>query len=79
MATTFYAKPVVDDKYAAGRRFRAAGVLAPGKVKTRPAVGGILIEEGLWRFNSGAYHAQWNNLGIPVLDEAGNSWVAGRH
>jgi alkylation response protein AidB-like acyl-CoA dehydrogenase len=48
-----------------------ASVLAPLKVKTRSIEGGIVIEEGLWSFNSGAHHAQWDNLGIPINDEAG--------
>jgi 3-hydroxy-9,10-secoandrosta-1,3,5(10)-triene-9,17-dione monooxygenase len=46
-------------------------VLTPLKVKTRSVVGAILIEEGLWSFNSGAPHAQWDNSGIPVHDHAG--------
>ena len=71
MATTFYAKPVVDEMHAISGSLRSGTVLAPGKVKTRSVDGGILIEEGLWSYNSGIHHAQWDNLGIPIHDEAG--------
>jgi 3-hydroxy-9,10-secoandrosta-1,3,5(10)-triene-9,17-dione monooxygenase len=71
MVTTFYPKQVVDDVYSGLGTLRSATVLSPGKVKTRPVVGGILIEEGLWRYNSGVHHARLDNLGIPIHDEAG--------
>src|ERR1700730_5115994 len=70
MAATLYPKHVVDDIFSGGN-FRTAGVLAPRKVKTRRVDGGGLIEEGSWSFNSGVQHAQWDILGIPIFDDAG--------
>jgi 3-hydroxy-9,10-secoandrosta-1,3,5(10)-triene-9,17-dione monooxygenase len=71
MATTFYPKAVTDERYLEPGMFLSATVLSPRKVKTRSVGGGIVIEEGLWSFNSGAHHARWDNLGIPIHDEAG--------
>jgi 3-hydroxy-9,10-secoandrosta-1,3,5(10)-triene-9,17-dione monooxygenase len=71
MATTLYPKPVVDEIYAAGENIRVAGVIAPREAKTRPVDGGVVIENGLWAFNSGVQHAQWDVLGIPIFDKAG--------
>jgi 3-hydroxy-9,10-secoandrosta-1,3,5(10)-triene-9,17-dione monooxygenase len=70
MAATLYPKHVVDEVFSGGK-FRTAGVLAPHKVKAKRVDGGVLIEEGSWSFNSGVYHAQWDILGIPILDESG--------
>jgi alkylation response protein AidB-like acyl-CoA dehydrogenase len=33
--------------------------------------GGVLIEEGIWSFNSGVHHAHWDILGIPIFGDAG--------
>jgi 3-hydroxy-9,10-secoandrosta-1,3,5(10)-triene-9,17-dione monooxygenase len=70
MAATLYPKHVVDEIFSGGN-FRTAGVLVPRKVKTKRVNGGVLIEEGLWNFNSGVYHAQWDILSIPIFDESG--------
>jgi 3-hydroxy-9,10-secoandrosta-1,3,5(10)-triene-9,17-dione monooxygenase len=67
MATTLYPKHVVDD-IVSGGTFRTAAVLHPRKVKTQVVDGGVFIEEGLWNFSSGVYHAQWEILGIPIFD-----------
>ena len=72
MASTFYPKEVVDEVYASGGKFRTAAVLNPRSAKVRRADGGIVIEDGLWAFNSGVEHAEWDVLGIPVHDEVGN-------
>lgn len=50
---------------------RVAAVLQPRSCKVRRVSGGFHIEEGLWAFNSGIYHAQWDMLGFPARDEAG--------
>jgi alkylation response protein AidB-like acyl-CoA dehydrogenase len=72
MLVTFYPKHVADEIYASGGKFRVAGVLGPrNTVKTRRVDGGVVIEEGTWGFNSGAPHAEWDVLGIPILDESG--------
>ncbi len=71
MSATLYPEKVVDEVFAGGGKMRTAGVLGPHNVKTRKVDGGVVIEEGLWHFNSGVYHAQWDNLGIPILNDAG--------
>lgn len=72
MMTTFFPEHVLDEVFSGGK-FRTAGVLAPQKVKTRRIDGGIMIEEGSWSFNTGVYHAHWDLLGVPIVDEAGQS------
>jgi len=46
--------------------------VSPVKAKVRKAPGGYVIEEGRWAFNSGVYHANWDLLAIPLVDDAGN-------
>ena len=50
---------------------RLSGVPMPRKAKTKRVEGGILIEEGMWMFNSGVYQAHWDLLGVPMVNEAG--------
>jgi 3-hydroxy-9,10-secoandrosta-1,3,5(10)-triene-9,17-dione monooxygenase len=76
LATTLFPKHIADKEYADFGNFRAASVLAPNKVKTKSVDGGVLIEDGLWGFNSGIHHARWNNMGIPIPDETGK--IVGR-
>jgi 3-hydroxy-9,10-secoandrosta-1,3,5(10)-triene-9,17-dione monooxygenase len=70
MAATLYPKHVVDEVFS-GRNSRVAGVFAPRKVKTKRVDGGVLIEEGLWSFNSGVHHAEWDVLSFPIFDDSG--------
>ncbi|WP_130392465.1 acyl-CoA dehydrogenase family protein [Cupriavidus agavae] len=58
--------------FGSGAKVRSAGVLSPRKAVVKRVAGGYLVEEGMWGFNSGVYHAQWDLLGIPLVDEAGN-------
>jgi 3-hydroxy-9,10-secoandrosta-1,3,5(10)-triene-9,17-dione monooxygenase len=72
MLMTSYPKHVVDEVYATSGKFRVASVLGPRSVvKTRRVEGGVLIEDGTWSFNSGVSHAEWDLLGIPIVDDAG--------
>jgi len=43
----------------------------PRKAVVRKVKGGFHIDEGLWGFNSGVYHANLDMLGIPVVDDDG--------
>jgi 3-hydroxy-9,10-secoandrosta-1,3,5(10)-triene-9,17-dione monooxygenase len=52
--------------------FRGCVGAALVKAKVRKVSGGYVIEEGQWAFNSGVYHANWDVLAIPLVDEAGN-------
>lgn len=63
--------PEVSELVFAKPRARVAAVLQPRRCKARKVSGGFHIEEGLWAFNSGIYHAQWDMLGFPVEDETG--------
>lgn len=69
IATLF--PPQVSEEVFAKPGARVAAVLQPRSCKVRKVSGGFHIEEGLWPFNSGVYHAQWDMLGFPVRDEAG--------
>lgn len=73
MLATLYPKTVSDPIFASGGKVRSSGVLSPRKAQVKRVAGGILIEEGLWGFNSGVYHAQWDLLGIPIVNEAGET------
>jgi alkylation response protein AidB-like acyl-CoA dehydrogenase len=54
---------------------RVAAVLQPRSCKARKVSGGFQIEEGVWAFNSGIYHAQWDMVGFPVHEETGGYLV----
>jgi len=69
VATLF--PPQVSEEVFANPGTRVAAVLQPRSCKVRRVSGGFHIEEGLWPFNSGVYHAQWDMLGFPARDEAG--------
>ncbi len=69
IATLF--PPEVSEEVFAKPGARVAAVLQPRSCKVHRVSGGFHIEEGLWPFNSGVYHALWDILGFPVRDEAG--------
>jgi 3-hydroxy-9,10-secoandrosta-1,3,5(10)-triene-9,17-dione monooxygenase len=69
VATLF--PPEVSEEVFAKPGARVAAVLQPRSCKVRQVSGGFHIERGLWPFNSGVYHAQWDMLGFPVQDETG--------
>src|SRR5260370_40367566 len=69
IATLF--PPEVSEEVFAKPGARVAAVLQPRSCKVHKVSGGYHIEEGLWPFNSGVYHALWDILGFPVRDEAG--------
>ena len=68
---SLYPRAVTDEIFAKPGT-RLSGVLMPRKAKTRRVAGGILIEEGMWMFNSGVYLADWDLLGIPLVNEQGD-------
>jgi alkylation response protein AidB-like acyl-CoA dehydrogenase len=77
MLMSSYPQHVVDEVQATSGKFRIASVLGPRSVvKTRRVEGGVVIEDGTWAFNSGVSHAEWDILGIPILDDAGR--ITGR-
>ena len=56
---------------------KVAGAFEPRKLEARPAEGGTYIVEGTWGFNSGVCHANWDLLGVPMYDSAGNATGTG--
>lgn len=55
---------------------RTAAVLSPRNCKSRRVEGGFVIEEGVWGFNSGVYHSQWEMLGFPVTEDGVHQYDA---
>ena len=76
MAATMYPQQVTDQVFAPGGRFRTCTTLNPRKATVRRVAGGYVIESGLWMYNSGFHHGHWDQLGIPLVNEAGE--VTGR-
>ena len=71
MAAALFPKSVTDTVFANGGNVRVASSLAIRDVRTRPADGGVFIEDGFWRFNSGVDHVSWDIVALPVLNDAG--------
>ncbi|WP_419961816.1 acyl-CoA dehydrogenase family protein [Psychrobacillus sp. BM2] len=53
------------------KKARVCGVLDPRKASVKRVDGGYLIEDALWGFASGSWHADYFFLGIPLVDEKG--------
>jgi alkylation response protein AidB-like acyl-CoA dehydrogenase len=60
-----------DDVWAGTPDAKVSGVLAPTAESVR-VEGGFRVT-GRWYYNSGSWHAGWAILGIPVVDEAGET------
>ena len=67
-----FPKAVADRLSATPGGFRGCAATSLVKAAVRKAPGGYVIEEGRWTFNSGVYHANWDVLAIPLVDDAGN-------
>ncbi|MFJ2690173.1 acyl-CoA dehydrogenase family protein [Pseudomonas sp. NPDC087336] len=70
-AASFFGEEAAKEVFCADKPARVVGVLSPRKAVVKKVEGGYLIEEGMWGFNSGVYHATWDMLGIPLVDEHG--------
>lgn len=70
-AATFFGEEAAKEVFGGEKPARVVGVLSARKAVVKKVAGGYLIEEGLWGFNSGVYHATWDMLGIPLVDEQG--------
>jgi alkylation response protein AidB-like acyl-CoA dehydrogenase len=60
-----------DEVFGAGPDTRVSGVLAPSATAAKIA-GGYRVT-GKWYYNSGGWHAQWAVLGIPIVNESGET------
>jgi 3-hydroxy-9,10-secoandrosta-1,3,5(10)-triene-9,17-dione monooxygenase len=70
-AAALFDKETSDELFGGPEPARVAGVLSPRKASVKKVEGGYLIEEGVWGFNSGIYHANWDMLGMPIVDADG--------
>lgn len=70
MAANLYPKHVSEEIFAKPGT-SLAGVFSGRAVKARRANGGIFVEKGMWFFNSGVYQADWDLLGVPMFNDAG--------
>jgi alkylation response protein AidB-like acyl-CoA dehydrogenase len=70
MAAGLYPRHVSDEVFAKPNT-RVAGVFASRGVQAHAVEGGIVVDKGIWFFNSGVYHAQWDLLGVPTFNAAG--------
>ena len=73
--SSLFPKPVLDRVFS-NPNTRVAGMFDDRAVKARRVEGGVLIEKGMWFFNSGCPQASWDLLAVPAWDEAGN--IVGR-
>jgi alkylation response protein AidB-like acyl-CoA dehydrogenase len=60
-----------DEVFGADPDARVSGVLAPSATATKIA-GGFRVT-GKWFYNSGGWHAQWAVLGMPIVNESGET------
>ena len=60
-----------DEVFGADPDARISGVLAPSASASKVA-GGFRIT-GKWYYNSGGWHAQWAVLGMPIVNDAGET------
>jgi len=72
LAATLYPRQITDEMFSTPGGLRACSVLSSRKARVRSVQGGYIIDEGTWGFNSGVYHANWDLLGIPLVDSTGN-------
>jgi alkylation response protein AidB-like acyl-CoA dehydrogenase len=71
-AATFFGEKAAQEVFNGTEPAKVSGVLSPRKAVVKKVEGGYLIEEGLWGFNSGVYHSNWDMLGIPLVNEQGD-------
>src|SRR6266700_1106636 len=73
LMATLYSEQAQQEIFSVQGEVRAGSVLQPRQCGIKRVEGGYLIEKGMWGFNSGAYQANWDILGIPLLDEQGEA------
>ena len=72
-----FPKPVTDKIFSTPGGARVCGVFSAIADKVRKVDGGLLIEEGRWPFNSGYYQANWDLVGLSMVNEAGETYDQG--
>jgi 3-hydroxy-9,10-secoandrosta-1,3,5(10)-triene-9,17-dione monooxygenase len=71
LAAILYSEQTLQEIFGVEGGARVCGSLTPRQCTVKRVDGGYLIEEGKWGFNSGIYHANWDILGMPLLNEQG--------
>jgi 3-hydroxy-9,10-secoandrosta-1,3,5(10)-triene-9,17-dione monooxygenase len=74
---TMMPRAVTDKIFTTPGGARSCGVFSAIADKVKKVEGGYLIEEGRWPFNSGFYHANWETLGIAMVNEKGEKFDEG--
>ena len=70
--TSLFPVKAQDEVFGATPDTPVSGVLNPtATVKKEP--GGYRILSGTWHYNSGGWHAQWAVLGLPIVNDAGET------
>jgi 3-hydroxy-9,10-secoandrosta-1,3,5(10)-triene-9,17-dione monooxygenase len=67
---SYFPRNVVDEVFSQPGAC-VAGVFSDRGCQARRVEGGILIDKGIWFFNSGVYQADWDLLGVPMFDKNG--------
>lgn len=62
---------IADRAFNTPKGARFASVFAPRSFKAQPRPDGLYIEEGMWSFNSAIHLADWDLLGVPLVDADG--------
>ena len=70
MAAGLFPRHVADEVFAKPDT-RVAGVFSARGCTARRVDGGIVVDKGIWFFNSGVPHAHWDLLGVPMFNKAG--------
>jgi 3-hydroxy-9,10-secoandrosta-1,3,5(10)-triene-9,17-dione monooxygenase len=70
VAAGLYPRAVADGLFAK-QEPRFAGVFSGRVIDAAPVEDGLLIKKATWFFNSGAYQAEWNLLGVPLFGKDG--------
>jgi 3-hydroxy-9,10-secoandrosta-1,3,5(10)-triene-9,17-dione monooxygenase len=73
LATVIYPETTLQEIFSTEGGARICAQLTPRQCTIKRVEGGYFIEKGLWAFNSGAYQANWDLLGIPILNERGEA------
>jgi alkylation response protein AidB-like acyl-CoA dehydrogenase len=69
--TGLFPERAQDDVWADTPDAKVSGVLAPTAESTK--VDGGYRVKGRWYYNSGSWHADWAALGVPIVDEHGET------
>lgn len=67
-AAVMLPQAVADRVFATPGGARIAGVFEPRKLSSRIEAGEVVIEDGIWGFNSGVHVSNWDMLGVPDAD-----------